>query len=156
VSGDQRNRPPGWLKLWNKVFIQMSRLGITFGREGPAVLTVSGRKSGKPRATPVTPMTVDGKQYVIAGFPNADWAKNVRAAAKVTLTRGRKSRRLQTVELSADESRPLLRMWPTEVPASTGFMKRAGLVKEGRPEEFEAMAGRCAVFRLEPLGAEDS
>jgi hypothetical protein len=34
-------------------------------------------------------------------------------------------------------------------------MKRAGLVNEGRPEEFEAMAGRCAVFRLEPLGAED-
>jgi hypothetical protein len=29
-------------------------------------------------------------------------------------------------------------------------MKRAGLVIEGRPEEFEALAGRCAVFRLDP------
>ena len=38
---------------------------------------------------------------------------------------------------------------PTEVPTGVGFMKRAGLVTEGRPEEFEALAGRCAVFRLD-------
>ncbi|PBJ65682.1 deazaflavin-dependent nitroreductase, partial [Mycobacterium avium subsp. hominissuis] len=25
-----------------------------------------------------------------------------------------------------------------------------GLVTDGRPEEFEALAGRCAVFRLDP------
>lgn len=30
-------------------------------------------------------------------------------------------------------------------------MKRAGLVDEGRPEEFEALAGRCAVFRLDGI-----
>ena len=141
--------------MWNRVFVAMSRLGITFGGDGPAVLTVPGRKSGKPRTTPVTPMTVDGKQYVVAGFPNADWAQNLRASPHVTLTRGRRSQRLRTVELPADESRPLLRAWPTEVPASIGFMKRAGLVKEGRPEEFEALAGQCAVFRLEPLEAEN-
>jgi hypothetical protein len=29
-------------------------------------------------------------------------------------------------------------------------MKRAGLVTEGKPDEFEALAGRCAVFRLDP------
>jgi hypothetical protein len=31
------------------------------------------------------------------------------------------------------------------------FMKRAGLVTEGRPEEFESLAGRCAVFRLDGI-----
>jgi hypothetical protein len=30
-------------------------------------------------------------------------------------------------------------------------MKRAGLITNGRPEEFEALAGRCAVFRLDPV-----
>jgi hypothetical protein len=55
------------------------------------------------------------------------------------------------VELSADDARPLLRVFPEEVPTGVGFMKRAGLVTEGRPEEFEALAGRCAVFRLDGI-----
>jgi hypothetical protein len=45
----------------------------------------------------------------------------------------------------------LLRAFPTEVPTGVGFMKRTGLVTEGTPEEFEALAGRCAVFRLDPV-----
>jgi hypothetical protein len=28
-------------------------------------------------------------------------------------------------------------------------MKRSGLVTDGTPDEFEALAGRCAVFRFE-------
>ena len=150
MSDNQRFRPPLWLKVWNKVFIQLSRLGFSFGREGPAVLTVPGRKSGKPRSTPVTPMTVDGKRYVV-GFTSSDWAKNIRAAGEITLSRGRTSERARIVEVPVDESRPLLRAWPTEVPASIGFVKRAGVVTEGRPEEFEALAGQCAVFRLDPI-----
>ena len=117
------------------------------------MLTVPGRKSGTPRSTPVTPMTVDGKRHVVGGFPGADWVKNVRAAGEVTLSRGRQRERVRMVELSAEEARPLLRAFPTEVPAGVGFMKRSGLVKDGRPEEFEALAGICAVFRLDPLGA---
>lgn len=46
---------------------------------------------------------------------------------------------------------PALRAFPDEVPTGVGFMKRAGLVEDGRPEEFEALAGRCAVFRLDGI-----
>lgn len=144
-------KPPWWLKPANKVFIQMSRLGMSFGGESPVVLTVTGRKSGAPRSTPVTPMTVDGRQYVVAGFPGADWVANARAAGAATIARGRRVRRVRMAELSADDARPILRLFPTEVPTGVGFMKRAGLVTEGRPEEFEALAGRCAVFRLDPV-----
>ncbi|OBF04743.1 deazaflavin-dependent nitroreductase [Mycobacterium sp. ACS4054] len=144
-------KPPWWLKPANKVFIQMSRLGMSFGGESPVVLTVKGRKSGAPRSTPVTPMTVDGHQYVVAGFPGADWVANVRAAGEATIARGRHVQRVRMAELSVDDARPILRLFPTEVPTGVGFMKRAGLVTEGRPEEFEALAGRCAVFRFEPV-----
>ena len=150
MGSDKAVRPPWWLKPANEVFIQMSRLGMSFGGEGPVVLTVKGRKSGRDRSTPVTPMTVDGKQYVVAGFPGADWLANVRTAKQVTIARGR-VQRVRMVELSPDDARPFLRVFPTEVPTGVGFMKRAGLVTEGRPEEFEALAGRCAVFRLEPV-----
>ena len=144
-------RPPWWLKPANKVFIRMSRLGLSFGGESPVVLTVPGRKSGRKRSTPVTPMTVDGQEYVVAGFPGADWVANVRAAGEATVARGRQVRRVRMVELSADDARPLLRAFPEKVPTGVGFMKRAGLVADGRPEEFEALAGRIAVFRLDGI-----
>jgi deazaflavin-dependent oxidoreductase (nitroreductase family) len=144
-------RPPWWLKPANKVFIRMSRLGMSFGGESPVVLTVPGRKSGRKRSTPVTPMTVGGQEYVVAGFPGADWVSNVRAAGKATVARGRRVRRVRMVELSAADARPLLRVFPDEVPTGVGFMKRAGLVEQGRPDEFEALAGRCAVFRLDGI-----
>ena len=63
---DERIRPPGWLKPVNKVFMVLLRLGVPISRvESPVVLTVPGRKTGKPRSTPVTPMDVDGKRYVV-------------------------------------------------------------------------------------------
>jgi hypothetical protein len=96
-------------------------------------------------------MTVDGKRYVVGGFPNADWVQNVRAAGEATLRRGRRQERVRMIELPADQARPLLRMWPTEVPASVALMKQAGLVSSGRPEEFEALAGTCSVFRIDPI-----
>jgi deazaflavin-dependent oxidoreductase (nitroreductase family) len=151
MSGSKPVRPPWWLKPANKVFIRMSRLGLSFGGERPVVLTVPGRKSGRERSTPVTPMTVGGQEYVVAGFPGADWVANVRAAGEATVARGRNTRRVRMVELSADASRPLLRVFPEKVPTGVGFMKRAGLVTDGRPQEFEALAGRIAVFRLDGI-----
>ncbi len=151
VSSAEHLKPPWWLKPANKVFIQVSRLGLSFGGESPVVLTVPGRRSGTPRSTPVTPMTVAGKRYVVGGFPGADWVKNVRTAGEVTLSRGRTRERIRMVELSTDDARPFLRAFPTEVPTGVGFMQRSGLVEEGRPDEFEALAGICPVFRLDPL-----
>lgn len=150
MGSANRIRPPWWLKPANRVFIGMSRLGMSFGGESPVVLTVPGRNSGAPRSTPVTPMALDGQRYVVAGFPGADWVANVRAAREATLARGRHVETVRMTELSPDEARPILRAFPTEVPTGVGFMKRAGLVTDGRPEEFEALAGRCAVFRLDP------
>ncbi len=151
MGSGKRVRPPWWLKPANKVFIRMSRLGMSFGGESPVLLTVRGRNSGAPRSTPVTPMTVDGKRYVVAGFPGADWVANARAAQQATIARGRHAERVRMAELSPDDARPILRAFPAEVPTGVGFMKRAGLVAHGRPEEFEALAGRCAVFRLDPI-----
>jgi hypothetical protein len=52
--------------------------------------------------------------------------------------------------MMAVQARPVLRAFPKEVPAGVGFFKRAGLVQDGTPDEFEALAGRCAVFKLDP------
>jgi deazaflavin-dependent oxidoreductase (nitroreductase family) len=130
--------------------IGLHKLGVGFGGKGPVVLTVAGRKTGQPRSTPVTPMTVDGRRYVVAGLPGSDWAANARAAGAATLQVGRRTEAVRMVEMSAEEARPLLRAVPVEVPTGVGFIKNAGLVTGPDPDEFEALAGRLAVFRLDP------
>lgn len=153
MSDSARIRPPWWLKYVNKFMIGAQKLGVSFGDKGPAVLEVRGRKSGKLRATPVTPMTVDGKRYVVGGLPGGDWAANARAAGEATLRRGRHAERVRVVEMPVEQARPLLRAFPVEVPTGVGFMKNAGLVTGPNPDEFEALAGRCPVFRLDPVSA---
>src|ERR1044071_6361913 len=100
-------QPPRWLKAMNKLVVAMQRIGVPAGPS--MVLTVPGRRSGQPRSTPMTPFDHDGGLYTVAGYPGADWAANARAAGLGTLTRGRRSRRVRIVELSADEARPVLR-----------------------------------------------
>src|ERR1700732_3608524 len=131
-------RPPRYLKPMNKVMMAVQRLGIP---TGPAmVLTVPGRKSGQPRSTPMTPFEFDGGLYVVAGYPGADWAANARAAGTGRLSRGRRSREVRIVELDAEEARPVLRAFSTEVPVGVAFAKRSGMVREGTADEFEALA----------------
>ena len=145
-------RPPRYLKPMNKLMMAVQKLGIP---TGPAmVLTVPGRKSGQPRSTPMTPFEFEGGLYVVAGYPSADWAANARAAGSGTLARGRRSRRVRIVELTAEQARPLLLAFSTEVPVGVAFAKRSGMVRDGTAEEFEALAGRLAVFRFEPARAE--
>jgi deazaflavin-dependent oxidoreductase (nitroreductase family) len=141
--------PPRYLKPMNKVMMAVQKLGIP---TGPAmVLTVPGRKSGQPRSTPMTPFEFDGGLYVVAGYPGADWAANARAAGSGTLSRGRRSRPVDIVELTAAQARPILRAFAVEVPVGVAFAKRSGMVVDGTSDEFEALAGRLAVFRFDPV-----
>jgi deazaflavin-dependent oxidoreductase (nitroreductase family) len=141
-------RPPRYLKPMNKVMMAVQRLGIP---TGPAyVLTVPGRKSGRQRSTPMTPFESNGGLHVVAGYPGADWAANARAAGTGMLSRGRRSREVKIVELGAEESKPVLRDFALKVPVGVAFAKRSGMVRDGTPDEFEALAGRVAVFRFDP------
>ena len=142
-------RPPRYLKPMNKVMVAVQRLGIP---TGPAmVLTVPGRKSGLPRSTPMTPFEFQGGLYVVAGYPGADSAANARAAGTGTLSRGRRSREVRIIELTAMEARPVLREFSRQVPVGVAFAKRSGLVRDGTADEFETLAGRVMVFRFESM-----
>ncbi len=142
-------RPPRYLKPMNKFMMAVQKLGIP---TGPAmVLTVPGRKSGQPRSTPMTPFELDGGLYAVAGYPGADWAANARAAGTGTLSRGRRSRPVKIVELTAAQARPILRAYPVQVPVGVTFAKRSGMVVDGTSDEFEALAGRLAVFRFDQV-----
>ena len=138
---------PGWLPAVNRAVRGMSRVGLTLGPI--EVLTVPGRSTGKPRATPVSPLTVAGKRYVIAAIPDGDWARNVRAAKHCELARGRRRQSVSLAEVTdADERREVMRAFPREVPGGVSFFVRLGLVTKADPDEFAAAADHVAVFRL--------
>jgi deazaflavin-dependent oxidoreductase (nitroreductase family) len=114
---EERVRPPGWLKPMNKLVIGMLRFGLPISRhEASVVLTVAGRNSGRPRSTPVTPIRVDGKRFVVNGYPGADWVCNVGAADEATPTDGGRSERVRMVELTPEKARRVLRGFPAAVP----------------------------------------
>ncbi|GAB2750789.1 nitroreductase family deazaflavin-dependent oxidoreductase [Amycolatopsis magusensis] len=143
--------PPRWLKPMNRVFVGLQRTGLKLG--GMYLLTVPGRKSGKPRTTPISLMEHEGGRYVVGGFPGADWVRNASAAKAGTLTCGRRHERVLLVELPVEQARPILRAFPAKVPSGVSMMTSAGIVESGSPDEFEALAGRCAVFRIDPSPA---
>jgi hypothetical protein len=140
--------PPRWLKHVNKVIILMNRLGLTI--ENGAVLTVAGRRTGAPRRLPVSVMRWEGQRYLLAGYPDAEWPRNVRAAGgAATLSIARRVESIRLSELDAAAAEPILRLWPTRIPTGAKIMLDAGVVPDVTPESFAALAGRCAVFRIE-------
>jgi deazaflavin-dependent oxidoreductase (nitroreductase family) len=138
---------PRWLPAANHLVRLLQRMGLRLGTIH--VLTVPGRVSGAPRATPVSPLTVDGHRYVIAALPQADWARNARAAGAGALTYGRHRRRVTLAEVTdPDLRRAVVRAFPTEVPHGVPFFVRIGLVQSADPDDFAAVADRVAVFEL--------
>ena len=142
----EAGRLPRWLKLANPVIVALQRRGVVIGTM--RLLSVPGRKSGELRTTPVSPMTTDGERYIIAGFEGADWVKNVRSAGWGILARGRKEERVNLVELPTGERAPVLRKFPPKVLHGVQYFRQLYGI-DGTPEEFEALASRCPVFRVE-------
>jgi deazaflavin-dependent oxidoreductase (nitroreductase family) len=136
---------PGWLPFVNRIVRGLSRLGL---HVGPVrILSVPGRRSGTPRPTPVSPLTVEGHRYVIAGLPGGDWARNARAAGRGELATGRRHTAVTLTEVTDPElRRTVMRAFPRKVPGGVMFFVRLGLVSRADQDEFAAAADR--VFRI--------
>lgn len=144
MTKQEQGTPPSWLKIVNPLVRAAARLGAPV-----PVLALRGRRTGKVRRTPVSPMVLDGARYLVAGYPGAQWVRNARAADTAELSVGRRPETVRLVELSAAAARPVLREFPVRVPTAVSPMVGAGVVPDGSPDAFEALAGRCAVFRVE-------
>jgi hypothetical protein len=145
----ERARLPRWLKLANPVIVALQRRGVVIGTM--RLLAVPGRKSGKLRTTPVSPLKVAGDRYIISGLEDADWVKNVRIAGWRILGRGREEERVNLIELPIRERAPILREFPHKVPHGVRYFRQLYGIS-GTPAEFGALASRCPVFRVEEAG----
>ena len=139
-------RLPRWLELANPVIVALQRRGVVIGTM--RLLSVPGRKSGRLRTTPVSPLVVEGERYIVAGFEDADWVKNARVAGWGILARGRDKESVNLIELPLQERVPVLREFPRKIPNGVQFFRQLYGIS-GTPEEFETLAPRCPVFRVE-------
>jgi deazaflavin-dependent oxidoreductase (nitroreductase family) len=117
------------------------------GSESDCLLTVTGRKSGIPRTTPVTLVVEGDHRWLVAPYGEVEWVKNARAAGRVTLSRGRRSETVSFTELGPVESAPVLKAYIKKVAVTRPFFD----VSPDSPlEAFAAESPRHPVFLLRP------
>ena len=99
-------RVTAYVRFSNAINSSLVRLGMM---GSISLLTVRGRKSGKP-ITPISNFVQDQKRYLIAPYGVVNWVRNLRAAAGVaTLTRGRRTEQIQAIELEPESAAPIFR-----------------------------------------------
>jgi hypothetical protein len=142
---------PWWLGPASRLNMLLLRAGLRIGSQH--ILTVPGRTSGRPRSTPVSLVTLDDVRYVVSGEGLA-WVKNARAAGWAELFRAGRRERVGLTELPANQRGPILRAFWYQVPHGRPYIARFfGLAPVAGPDDFEAAAPRCPVFRIDvPAG----
>ena len=96
-------------------------LSLHLAPKGNYLLTTIGRKSGKPRSTPVILVEEEHKRWLVAPFGVVSWVYNARAAGKVTLTRNGKSETVAIKELSPEQAGPILRKYLSNVSVARPY-----------------------------------
>lgn len=109
------------------------------------VLTVRGRRTGRPHSTPVRLVEENGNRWLVAPYGPVNWVRNARAAGQVTLSRGRKLETVAIEELGPTESAPVLKRYLEEVPIVRPFFD---VTPDSSLEAFAAEAPRHPVFRI--------
>jgi deazaflavin-dependent oxidoreductase (nitroreductase family) len=144
---DRQATTPASVGRFNRVVVALLRRGVPIGPM--QLLTVTGRRSGEPRTTPIATFTFAGGRYVMQAWPRAGWVHNARTAGWGMLGR-RRLRRVTLTEVPVEERRPMLRhvagMAPKRLVRS--FVAN-GLVASPDPDSFAAAAPTIAVFRIE-------
>ena len=89
---------PSIVNRLNPLVRRLLALGLPMGPN--VLITVRGRKSGRPYTFPVAILERDGREYLFSPFGEVNWVHNLRAAGEATIRRGRRDRRMTAVELS--------------------------------------------------------
>jgi len=129
----------------NRVVRLLLKLGLM---PGPTyMLTVPGRRTGRPLSTPVTLVEDGGNRWLVSPYGDVAWVRNARAAGQVTLTRGRRTETVPIRELNPGDAAPVLQRYVTRVPITRPYFD----VTPASPlAAFEAEAPRHPVFHLPP------
>ena len=127
----------------NRLVRLLLKLGLM---PGPTyLLTVPGRRTGRPLSTPVTLVEEGDVRWLVAPYGDVAWVRNARAAGQVTLSRGRHAETVPIREPSAADAAPVLQRYVTRVPITRPYFDAT---PDSPLAAFEAEAPRHPVFAL--------
>ena len=114
-------RVNAFVRINNAMTSSLLRLGIKVWSF--SLLTVRGRKSGKPIETPIAIFVQDQKRYLITPYGVVNWVRNLRAAGgEATITRSRRTEKIHAIELPPEAAAPIfreaVRSGPSGIPAA--------------------------------------
>ncbi len=72
------------------------------------VLTTTGRQSGEPRTVPVSPIDIEGIEYLVCPYGEKGWVHNARANPSATLRHGSKVRQIRLDEVHGETAAPVV------------------------------------------------
>jgi deazaflavin-dependent oxidoreductase (nitroreductase family) len=93
-------RTPWLIRLFNPVMIWLLKSPLPMGPN--ALLTVRGRRSGRPRHAPVAFLDVGDQGLLQAASVDAGWVLNLRATPEAVITKRGRSRRFGSAELTPE------------------------------------------------------
>jgi deazaflavin-dependent oxidoreductase (nitroreductase family) len=134
-------------RIFNAIVKRLSRLGIS--AFGAKELVVTGRKSGKRHSTPVNPLRVDGKLYLVAPRGQTQWVRNVRHDPRVSLRGGRSEASYIAHEVQDDTAVPVMRHYMKRWAWEVGRFFPEGVSAKSTDAELAAVLADHPVFRLE-------
>ena len=128
------------------------RLGTRLGRDidGVRELEVRGRRTGKPRRTPLKVLEVDGARYLVSLYGSSGWVQNLRSQRTARLRFGRDIEELVATEIGDDEKRVIALAY-LRAAGRSETRRSLAWAADGVPDE-QARLGAMSVpmFRLGP------
>ena len=97
----QTLHPPRGIKVFNAIAKPLLAIGVPMAFNG--LLTVPGRKTGKPRTTALAIVDVDGRRWVWSPWGEVHWVRNLRAAGQATITFRRREEEVRAFELGPEQ-----------------------------------------------------
>jgi deazaflavin-dependent oxidoreductase (nitroreductase family) len=94
-------RAPSWVTVFTPLARLLLRAGIPLGPNG--LVTIRGRTSGLPRTNPVAIIEVGDRRWIWAPWGEVNWVRNLRAAGRATISKGRQGEDVRATELDAEE-----------------------------------------------------
>jgi deazaflavin-dependent oxidoreductase (nitroreductase family) len=144
----------------NAVMRSLIGVGVRIGTF--AVLTVRGRKTGRPVNVPLVVFPHGDNRYLVASYGVVNWVRNLRAAhGQAELRRGGATETITAIELPAEEAGPVLRAslrsGPPGVPRPIVWVFRRYFVlpylevdMDSTEADFVRAARNHPVFRVQP------
>jgi deazaflavin-dependent oxidoreductase (nitroreductase family) len=145
----------------NAVMRSLISAGVRIGTF--AVLTLPGRKTGRPVHVPLVVFSDGESRYLVASYGIVNWVRNLRAAeGRAQLRRGRTTEEITATELPPEQAGPILRFslqnGPPGIPRLIVRIFRRFFVlpyldvgMDSSDDDFARSARNHPVFRVQPV-----